>query len=137
MSIMYRCQGDRDGKQCETRTTGAWIGWCCGDPACSSGKPKPGKPKPDYANIKKDMASQGFMYKQYDVKYDDVTLRVLLERDRFNRREHAQLDGEATPFEVTPAQRAAISAHWFAELRAKVAAAKERDRNQVTMEHDE
>lgn len=72
-----------------------------------------------------------------DIEYDGVTLRVLVERDRFNRREYAQRDGEATPFAFTTAQRAAVSAHWSAELRAKVAAAKERDRNQVTMEHEE
>ena len=70
-----------------------------------------------------------------DVEYDDFTLRELLALDRIQRREAA---GQQRTF--TPAQRAAISAHWSAQLRAKVAAsdaaAKERDRNQVVLEGD-
>lgn len=69
-----------------------------------------------------------------DVEYDGVTLRELLAYDRDRQREHL-LWHEDKAF--TPVQRAAVSAHWSAELRAKVAAAKERDRNQVTMEHEE
>jgi hypothetical protein len=74
-----------------------------------------------------------------DVKYDDVPLCVLLERDRFNRREHASRDPdrEARPFVITPAQRAAVSAHWSAELRAKVAASRERERRQVVLDCEE
>lgn len=34
-------------------------------------------------------------------------------------------------------QRAAVSAHWSAELRAKVAAAKATERNRVTITHEE
>lgn len=72
-----------------------------------------------------------------DVKHDGVTLRVLLVCDESNRREF----GVATPsglipvrVSLTPAQRAAISAHWSAELRAKVAASAERDRNRVLVD---
>ncbi len=68
-----------------------------------------------------------------DVNYDGVTLRVLLIHDERARRDR---NGDH-PNLATPAQRAAISAHWSAELRAKVAASKRRDRNRVTMEHDE
>jgi hypothetical protein len=57
-----------------------------------------------------------------DVKYDGVTLRRLLELDEADRREVIvrRVGLEAM---CTPAQRAAVSAHWSAELRAKVAAA--------------
>lgn len=72
-----------------------------------------------------------------DVKHDGVTLRVLLVCDESNRREF----GVATSFgpipvraSLTPAQRAAISAHWSAELRAKVAASAERDHNRVLVD---
>lgn len=60
-----------------------------------------------------------------DVEYDDLSLRYLLRCDELNRREN-----ETSTF--SPAQRAAISAHWSAELRAKVAASKERERSAVT-----
>lgn len=49
-----------------------------------------------------------------DVEYDGLTLRYLLLCDRLNRQE-----GETSTF--TSAQRAAISAHWSAELRARIA----------------
>jgi len=35
---------------------------------------------------------------------------------------------------LAPAQRAAVSAHWSAELRRKVAASDERDRNRVLVD---
>ena len=62
-----------------------------------------------------------------EVMYDGVTLRVLVAQDRCNSQ-------EAGPplFTLKPAQRAAVSAHWSAELRAKVAAAKERERCKVS-----
>lgn len=70
-----------------------------------------------------------------DVKYDGVPLGRLLERDRCKRQED-----ESTPWRSfvnpTPAQRDAISAHWSAELRAKIAASKERDKHQVMMQID-
>lgn len=69
-----------------------------------------------------------------DVEYDGVTLQELLQRDQQNRCGDSPIWGGRI---ITPAQRAAISAHWSAELRAKVAAAKQKDRNQVTLESDE
>jgi len=74
-----------------------------------------------------------------DVEYDGVKLRTLIEKDRENRQDEARpglglgLSGRNNWFwSWTPAQRAAVSAHWSAQLRAKVAAAKKADRNQVT-----
>lgn len=52
-----------------------------------------------------------------DVEYDGVPLRGLLQTDNDRMRERSK-----TPLVRTPAQRAAISAHWSAQLRAKVAA---------------
>jgi hypothetical protein len=71
-----------------------------------------------------------------DVLYDGWTLRQLLEHNEKKRREDWHL---AHPY--TPAQRAAVSAHWSAQLRAKVAASKaadaERERNRVTVDMEE
>lgn len=68
-----------------------------------------------------------------DVEYDGWSLRDLLAIDTFNRQE--QWTGvSATP--MTPAQRAAVSAHWSAELRAKVHASKERERCLVVVDQD-
>lgn len=66
-----------------------------------------------------------------DVQYDGVPLRRLLEMDANRRTEHI------VGVILSPAQRAAISAHWSAELRAKVAAAKATERNRVTITHEE
>lgn len=60
-----------------------------------------------------------------DVEYDGHALRDLIERDRIAR--HTD-----QPKAFTPAQRAAVSAHWSAQLRAKVDAAKQAERNVVT-----
>lgn len=62
-----------------------------------------------------------------DVEYDDVTLRDLVARDELYRSENGRqlVDGNwllAKPV-FTPAQRAAVSAHWSAQLRARIAAA--------------
>lgn len=65
------------------------------------------------------------------VRYDGVTLRGLLEIDADCRTERSM------GVTFSPDQRAAISAHWSAELRAKVAAAKTAERNRVTITHDE
>lgn len=59
---------------------------------------------------------------------DLVSLRDLIARDELYRSENGRerVDGRfvlARPF-FTPAQRAAVSAHWSAQLRAKIAAAK-------------
>jgi hypothetical protein len=65
-----------------------------------------------------------------DAKYDDVTLRTLLARDFNNQRDALGVSNLGGV--LTPSQRAAVSAHWSAELRARVATAKERERNVVT-----
>jgi hypothetical protein len=57
-----------------------------------------------------------------DVEYDGAPLRKLLESDQAARRE---LNPFASCF--TPAQRAAVSAHWSAQLRAKVEASEAAD----------
>lgn len=64
-----------------------------------------------------------------DVEYDGVKLRTLIDGDEFNRREASQY---YRCMQMTPVQRAAVSAHWSAQLRAKVAAAKAAERNVVT-----
>ena len=61
-----------------------------------------------------------------DVMYDGVMLRTLLDGDAYNRHEHGRGLTYAKP--LTTAQRAAVSAHWSAELRRKVSEAKERER---------
>lgn len=66
-----------------------------------------------------------------DVEYDGVKLRELIRKDQWNRRE-----GVALFCASTPTQRAAISAHWSAELRARVASAKEHERTQVVLDTD-
>lgn len=72
-----------------------------------------------------------------DVKYDGVTLRELIEQDQAARRERPYMRGPfdySGPGPMTPAQRAAVSAHWSAELRRKVDASAERDRNEVRID---
>ncbi len=66
-----------------------------------------------------------------DVEYDGVTLRRLLEMDENRRTE--RIPGVI----LSPGQRAAISAHWSAELRAKIATSKAAERRRVTITHDE
>ena len=59
-----------------------------------------------------------------DAVIDGVMLRTLLDVDCDNRMDkpHPQA------FRLSPAQRSAVSAHWSAELRAKVAASTAADR---------
>lgn len=71
-----------------------------------------------------------------DAKYDGISLRDLLERDRQRRTEDPS-SAWRPHVRPTPTQCAAVSAHWSQELRAKIAAAKQKDRNQVTMDDDE
>lgn len=67
-----------------------------------------------------------------DVEYDGVTLRDLLEFRQCVNREIDIGAGtacsiswrNADPWTATPAQRAAVSAHWSAQLRAKVQASE-------------
>jgi hypothetical protein len=54
------------------------------------------------------------------VEYDGVLLRTLLDGDAFNRQEQGR--GRWNAKAMTPNQRAAVSAHWSAQLRAKIAA---------------
>lgn len=79
-----------------------------------------------------------------DVKIDGVTLRMLLYRDSVRRRkEFIDTEYEHDPGlrQLTPAQRAAVSAHWSAQLRAKVAASDvaeaERERNRVVVDMED
>lgn len=53
-----------------------------------------------------------------DAVVDGVTLRDLLDRDRARRQEDSATAWRSH-VRPTPAQRAAVSAHWSAELRAK------------------
>lgn len=69
-----------------------------------------------------------------DVEYDGVKLRTLLDGDAFNRQERAR--GVWNVRAMSPVQRAAVSAHWSAQLRAKVAASKAADTTQVLMPLD-
>jgi hypothetical protein len=63
-----------------------------------------------------------------DVTYDGRSLRWCLAIDTAVQRHDDRY------FTLTSAQRAAVSAHWSAELRAKVAASAERDRNEVRID---
>jgi hypothetical protein len=65
-----------------------------------------------------------------EVEYDGVTLRSLLDADEYIRREGR------LRMNLTPAQRAAVSAHWSAQLRLKQQKARERERLQVVVEQD-
>jgi len=64
-----------------------------------------------------------------DAVIDGVTLRALLAYDECDRRETMSTIVQRNH---TPAQRAAVSAHWSAELRLRVKADAAKERNQVT-----
>lgn len=75
-----------------------------------------------------------------DVEYDGWKLRDLLEAE-----EHSRHEGKTDKVGwamaggwrcATPGQRAAVSAHWSASLRARISAAKERERLTVCMPID-
>jgi hypothetical protein len=68
-----------------------------------------------------------------DVVYDGLTLSCLLTLDENSRRESVPYRRAA----FTPSQRAAISAHWSAELRQRVEATKEKQRTQVVVEGED
>lgn len=80
------------------------------------------------------IASQGPTIGPLDETIDGVSLHELLDKDSRARQEVLR------PLPFTPAQRAAVSAYWSAQLRAKVAASAkadaERERNRVVIEHD-
>lgn len=67
-----------------------------------------------------------------DAVIDGVTLGELVRVNLLAECDNAAAMSKRGGF--TTAQRAAVSAHWSAELRAKVAAAKERDRNEVRVD---
>jgi len=76
---------------------------------------------------------------QFDVKYDGVTLLGLLIADENARREtplHCMPLWYRINDGFTPAQRSAVSAHWSAQLRARIAARQEAERNAVVLEQD-
>lgn len=77
-------------------------------------------------------ASDGYTCDPLDVKYDGMTLRYLLDLDEVRQRAE-QPHGRFKLY--TPIQREAISAHWSAHLRAKIAASTaaevQRDRGRV------
>lgn len=66
-----------------------------------------------------------------DVEYDHVKLRTLLAIDE-SRRTEVQFVYAYRPF--TAAQRAAVSAHWSAELRAKVRASAAAEQRRVVVD---
>lgn len=68
-----------------------------------------------------------------NVKYDGVELRVLLQNDRALRQEDERFPWRGH-LSLTPVQRAAVSAHWSALLRAKVSASAERERCRVVVD---
>lgn len=71
-----------------------------------------------------------------DAVIDGVTLRDLLTLDEHRRQETSGVVAWRIPAcgDITPAQRAAVSAHWSAELRARVASSKERERVRVVVD---
>lgn len=75
-----------------------------------------------------------------DVEYDGATLRQLISADEGNRRE-LEISTSFGPIPVraplTSRQRAAVSAHWSAELRAKVAEGRDRERHLVTVDTED
>lgn len=125
----FRCQGDRGGKQCE-RYAGppADMGWRC----------------PDHELQDAMEAMEQFTpilppeVDPLDVEYDGWKLRDLLEAEEHSRHE-GKTDNVGWAMAggwrcATPAQRAAVSAHWSAELRARISAAMERERLTVRVD---
>ena len=66
-----------------------------------------------------------------DFVYDGITLRNLLDIDQRDQREEG---GPRRRARRTEAQRAAVSAHWSAQLRAKISASKQAETNRVRCE---
>lgn len=75
-----------------------------------------------------------------DDEIDGVTLRELMRSDEMWRRDDVNRPWMIDPKRFTPDQRAAVSAYWSVQLRARVAASAkaeaERERNRVVIEHD-
>ncbi len=116
----------------------------CADLKCKAahGYPRPGAPAGCCGHARIADAPLGHLpscpnyqpVDPLDVKYDGWTLRGLLSIDSMARRENVVAQCTRSCF--TPAQRAAVSAHWSAELRAKVAAsaaaALQSERHRIT-----
>lgn len=99
-----------------------------------------GKPKVHVSIPTKDLPVFDDPIDPLDNEYDGQKLRDLIRWDERLRQDTGakQLGGLAVWHHFTPAQRAAVSAHWSAQLRAKVAAEKKAERNKVTYcEEDE
>lgn len=67
-----------------------------------------------------------------DVEYEGVTLRKLLQIDLEARQEIGGIGRSG----LSPYQRAVVAAHWSAELRSRVAAAKAKERERVVLDAD-
>lgn len=93
----------------------------------------------DKQSITGPMKTESVVTDPLAVTYDGVCLRALLDGDEFNRQERGGAMWRAK--RMTPAQRAAVSAHWSLQLKLRVAAKdaadKERERNVVTMDGEE
>lgn len=81
----------------------------------------PAKPSPEAASVPRD---------PLDVVIDGITLGTLLVCSERTRRENTSGWRQGAPHTWTAAQRAAVSAHWSTELRAKVAAGPSSDAEQ-------
>lgn len=77
-----------------------------------------------------------YTFDQLDAKIGGVKLRDLLKIDEERRRE-GHPNYRTAWKRLSDEQRAAVSAHWSAELRKKLDAARQADRNQVTVENNE
>jgi len=144
----WRCP-EHDG--CVTFVgTGAWCSFCMRKPAehrivTPWLKVPPDVAAPTFSEaFKIRRTAHGDMledvYRQpdpLDVPYDGVTLRDLLVVDEARRREQdiGVIPWRNTdPWTWTAAQHAAISAHHSAQLRAKIAASKQAERNRVVVD---
>ncbi len=144
----WRCQGRTAGSQCsETMLADGKpypMGWRCskhdacttyvgdGDwcAFCTIGPSKHRKASKSIVPLDDMLADE------LDTKYDGVTLRDLLLQDALIRRDsqirHAWFVIQDCKW--TDTQRAAISAHWSAQLRARVQASSEQERCRVRVE---
>lgn len=83
---------------------------------------------------KKAPAACPIATRSLDTRYDGVTLRELLGWYELDCRE---VGGSSDRRVWSAAQRAAVSAHWSAELRAKVEAGKRAERDRVVRDDDD
>jgi hypothetical protein len=69
-----------------------------------------------------------------DVEYDGISLRNLLAWDEGHRREAMRHHRLLTRTVLTTTQRAAVSEHWSAQLRARLEKAQTAEREQVVLD---